>query len=178
MFEVRFADVLAWFVDDAGVSGLMTADTATFNDDQAAIRHDWPVERIVTEYRDAVVRVMTLAARVPSERWTEVGTIPWYGPGYAMDDLLVYSMYGHKREHRPQLEAILDRPGGLNSARRAVAARGRLGHLGQREASRSCAIRRIARSTVGSSAMSSRSAAAGKANSSVASVATAVAVRP
>jgi Mycothiol maleylpyruvate isomerase N-terminal domain len=112
VFEVRFADVLAWFVGDAGVSGLMSADTATFNDDQAAIRHDWPVDRIVTEYRDAVVRVMTLAARVPSERWTEVGTIPWYGPAYAMDDLLVYSMYGHKREHQPQLEAILDRPGG------------------------------------------------------------------
>jgi len=23
----------------------------------------------------------------------------------------VYSMYGHKREHGPQLEAVLDRPG-------------------------------------------------------------------
>jgi hypothetical protein len=40
-----------------------------------------------------------------------VGSIPWYGPEYALDDLLVYTMYGHKREHAPQLEAVLERPG-------------------------------------------------------------------
>ncbi len=110
VFEVRFGDCLAWFLGDADVSALMAANTATFNDDQAAIRTDWPVDRVVAEYRAAVVRVMALAERVPGERWTAVGTIPWYGPQYAMDDLLVYSMYGHKREHQPQLEAVLDRP--------------------------------------------------------------------
>ena len=39
----------------------------------------------------------------------EVGTIPWYGPDYSLDDLLVYQMYGHKREHDPQLSAVLER---------------------------------------------------------------------
>ena len=33
----------------------------------------------------------------------------WYGPEYALDDLVVYLMYGHKREHAPQLEAVLER---------------------------------------------------------------------
>jgi hypothetical protein len=51
---------------------------------------------------------MALVARIPAERWREVGTIPWYGPQYALDDLAVYTMYGHKREHAPQLEAVLD----------------------------------------------------------------------
>jgi DinB family protein len=108
-FEVRFGDVLAWFVGDAPPAGLMLESPTTFNDDQAAIRRDWTVAAVLEEYRVAVARVMALAARVPAERWTEVGTIPWYGPAYAMDDLLVYSMYGHKREHGPQLEAVLER---------------------------------------------------------------------
>ena len=45
-FEVRFADVLATFVEAPVVSGLLEADPRTFNDDQAAIRADWPIERI------------------------------------------------------------------------------------------------------------------------------------
>jgi hypothetical protein len=37
-----------------------------------------------------------------------VGTIPWYGPEYSLNDLVVYQMYGHKREHGPQLDAVLE----------------------------------------------------------------------
>ena len=33
---------------------------------------------------------------------------PWYGPEYSLDDLVVYTMYGHKREHDPQLSAVLE----------------------------------------------------------------------
>ena len=75
------------------------------------MRRDWSVDGVVSELRDGSRRVADRAARVPAERWPEVGTIPWYGPEYSLDDLLVYSMYGHKREHGPQLEAVLDRPG-------------------------------------------------------------------
>ena len=32
----------------------------------------------------------------------------WYGPEYSLDDLVVYQMYGHKREHDPQLSALLE----------------------------------------------------------------------
>ena len=103
-FEVRFADILALFLGESPDTDLTRASPATFNDDQAAVRKDWSVDAVVSELRDG-------AARIAPERWTEVGTIPWYGPEYALDDLLVYSMYGHKREHCPQLEGVLDRPG-------------------------------------------------------------------
>jgi len=33
----------------------------------------------------------------------EVGTIRWYGPTYALDDLIVYVNYAHKREHCAQM---------------------------------------------------------------------------
>jgi len=110
-FEVRFADVLATFLDEPPDSDLIGSNPATFNDDQAAVRRGWSVDEILAELRDAHGRVMTRAARIPEASWTRVGTIPWYGPEYALDDLLVYSMYGHKREHAPQLGAVLERPG-------------------------------------------------------------------
>ena len=105
-FEARFADVLATFVDERPVSGLLGTDPATFNDDQAAVRRDWTVEAVLAELHEAHDRTLAYASRLPPERWREVGTIPWYGPEYSLDDLLVYTMYGHKREHHPQLEAV------------------------------------------------------------------------
>lgn len=109
-FESRFADTLAVFLDEAPLADLRGASPATFNDDQAAVRASWSVEEVVAELVDAHERVMASARRVSGERWREVGTVPWYGPEYALDDLMVYTVYAHKREHQPQLEAVLDRP--------------------------------------------------------------------
>lgn len=110
-FEVRFADILAGFAGAPLESDLMAADPATFNDDQAAVRRDWPIDRILAEYVDANARVMAHARALPPERWAEVGTIPWYGEAYSLDDLVVYQMYGHKREHDPQLAAAAEAAG-------------------------------------------------------------------
>jgi uncharacterized damage-inducible protein DinB len=108
-FEVRFVEVLSAFAGVPYEPSLTLADPATFNDDQAAIRADRSVEAIVDELNDAHARVMELARLIPAERWREVGTIDWYGPEYSLDDLVVYQMYGHKREHTAQLEAVIDR---------------------------------------------------------------------
>lgn len=35
--------------------------------------------------------------------------MPWYGDAYALDDLIVYMYYGHKREHNAQIAAFRDR---------------------------------------------------------------------
>lgn len=110
-FEVRFADVLATFVGAPVESDLMSADPATFNDDQAATRKDVPVDEVMAEFLAANERVMRHAAKIPGGLWRENGTIPWYGPEYSLDDLIVYTMYGHKREHDPQLRAVVERRG-------------------------------------------------------------------
>ena len=110
-FEVRFADILATFVDAPIVSELLTADPRTFNDDQAAVRKDWSIEQVTREFLDAHERVMAHAKAITPERWREVGTIPWYGAEYSLDDLVVYQMYGHKREHDPQLQAVAEAAG-------------------------------------------------------------------
>lgn len=106
-FEARIADVLATFVDAPVLTDLMAADPATFNDDQAAIRHDWSVEQVIAEYRESAERLLEHARTIPAATWREVGTIPWYGPDYSLDDLIVYQIYGHKREHVPQLTDAL-----------------------------------------------------------------------
>ena len=108
-FEVRFADQLATFVGAEPGSDLMSADPGTFNDDQAAVRRDWPIDRVRAEFLDAHERAMRHARAIAPEVWREVGTIPWYGPEYSLDDLVVYQMYGHKREHDPQLSGALER---------------------------------------------------------------------
>lgn len=107
-FEVRFADQLAPFAGATVETDLPSADPSTFNDDQAAVRRDWSIDRVMTEFLEAHERVMRLAARISPEVWREVGTIPWYGAEYSLDDLVVYQHYGHKREHDPQLGAVLD----------------------------------------------------------------------
>ncbi len=108
-FEVRFAEVTATFTGETPRTNLMAAPNSTFNDDQAAIRKDWSVDEVVSELREAHVIVMDLARRIPTDVWREVGTIPGYGAEYSLEDMLVYTMYGHKREHGPQLEAVLER---------------------------------------------------------------------
>jgi hypothetical protein len=107
-FEVRFLEVLQLFLDEEPSTGLRGESPATFNDTQAAIRSDWPVERVVAELRDAHRAVMDRVDRIPAEIWREVGTIPWYGAEYSLEDLAVYTQYGHKREHGPQLGAVLE----------------------------------------------------------------------
>jgi hypothetical protein len=109
VFEVRFVEILTRFLGEEPATNLLAEPLETFNDVQAAIRLDWSVEAILAELRDAFAASMALVPRIPSERWREVGTIPWYGPEYALDDLVVYLMYGHKREHAPQLDAVLER---------------------------------------------------------------------
>ena len=100
--------MLSGFVGASKESDLLDADPRTFNDDQAAIRKPWPVAQVMAEFLDAHERVMRHAQAISPEVWREVGTIPWYGPEYSLDDLVVYQMYGHKREHDPQLGAVLE----------------------------------------------------------------------
>ena len=107
-FEARFLEVLQLFLGEEPGTRWRDTSPATFNDDMAEVRKHWPVDRIVAELREAHRGVMERVERIPAETWRQVGTIPWYGPEYALDDLVVYTQYGHKREHAPQLGAVLE----------------------------------------------------------------------
>ena len=79
-----------------------------WNDVQVERRKDKSVAEVLDEYNQAHGRVMRLAAQIPEEKYSENGAIPWYGPEYCLDDFIVYTSYGHKREHSAQIMVYRD----------------------------------------------------------------------
>ena len=84
------------------------ADDVDFNMSQAAIRASWPLERLLGEYDTTAAELRRLAALVDDETWGRVGAIPWYGSEYSLEDLVVYRVYGHVREHATHLGMAVD----------------------------------------------------------------------
>jgi hypothetical protein len=81
----------------------MGANPGKFNDDEVALRKDRSSAEVLAEYNDAHSQAMNLINDIPAENLREVGTIPWYGLEYSLDDLIVYMFYGHKREHSAEI---------------------------------------------------------------------------
>lgn len=80
-----------------------------FNEAEVATHKDRSVDDVVKEYNAVHDRVMGLITQIPEETLRQVGTIPWYGPEYSLDDFIVYHDYGHKREHSGQIKLFLKR---------------------------------------------------------------------
>jgi uncharacterized protein (TIGR03083 family) len=80
-----------------------------FNDPQVEQRRGMDGQAVLAELNDAHESVQRIAATIPPERFTAPGTLPWYGAEYSLDDFIVYSFYGHKREHAAQLDVFADR---------------------------------------------------------------------
>jgi hypothetical protein len=66
------------------------------------------VADVLAEYNDTHAQTMALARRIPAETYGQNGTLPWYGAEYDLDDFIVYSFYGHKREHSAQIAGFCD----------------------------------------------------------------------
>jgi hypothetical protein len=110
-FEHVLLDILATFLgrDSTPSLDLFCDPNGNFNDGQVALRKRSTVGDILTEYSDTCARTMELIAQISAETLRQSGTIPWYGTEYALDDLIVYMYYGHKREHAAQIAAFRDR---------------------------------------------------------------------
>ena len=111
-FEHFLIEVLGSFLDGDPtpyMDKMATSGPAAVNDDEVAARKDRSPGETLSEYQEAHAQTMELITRISPETLREVGTIPWYGSEYALDDLIVYMYYGHKREHCAQLDAFRDR---------------------------------------------------------------------
>lgn len=80
-----------------------------FNDMQVEMRKDKTAAEVLAEYNDAHDRVRAQAAEISAEIFRQTGTLPWYGAEYSLDDFIVYTYYGHQREHAAQIAAFRDR---------------------------------------------------------------------
>lgn len=88
--------------------GRLVALGSAFNDAEVEARRGASMEDVLAELNDAHELTLELAGSVSPDLLRQAGTMPWYGEGYAIDDLIVYQYYGHKREHAGQVEAFRD----------------------------------------------------------------------
>ena len=79
-----------------------------FNDEQVSSRKPLSAQAVLTEFDRAYEEVTRLTKDVPAALWSQNGTLPWYGAEYSLDDYIVYSFYGHKREHSAQVNVFKD----------------------------------------------------------------------
>ena len=79
-----------------------------FNDFQVGLRKDKTAQAVLEEYEARHAMNMALIGQIDAETLRRPGTLPWYGAEYALDDFIVYSFYGHKREHTAQVNVFKD----------------------------------------------------------------------
>lgn len=108
-YELVLTDILNVAIDQNAATPYLSLFGKDFNDSQVDARKNQNYAETLAEYNAAQARNMTLIAQIPAETLRQVGTIPWYGADYALDDLIVYQYYGHKREHSAQVSAFQDR---------------------------------------------------------------------
>ncbi len=80
-----------------------------FNDKQVEMRAGASAAAVLAEFNAAHDKVRAQVAEMPAETFAQTGTLPWYGAEYSLDDFIVYTSYGHKREHAAQISAFRDR---------------------------------------------------------------------
>ena len=109
--ELVSNDVLKSFVDASAPKPNFDhyiAQGHDFNDIEVEARSAMGWSEIVREYKAAAAETQKLAARIPVEVRRQVGSIPWYGAEYDLEDLFAYSNYAHKREHCAQIAVYRD----------------------------------------------------------------------
>jgi ketosteroid isomerase-like protein len=110
-YEEVLLDVLATLVSRQPTPSLnkFTEPGGHFNDTEVDVRKARTMQEVLDEFNGAHAQVISLATQISPERFRQTGTVPWYGMEYALDDFLVYTFDGHKREHSAQIAAFGDR---------------------------------------------------------------------
>lgn len=112
-YELMLIDVLKSLEGESPTPALdaLLSDYEGFNDRQVDARAAMTAAELLAEYHDAHAQAMERIAGFTPERCREAGSLPWYGAEYSLDDFLVYTFYGHKREHSAQVAVFRDKIG-------------------------------------------------------------------
>ena len=109
-FENVLVEILSSFLEDVPTPTLKNFSRSPqgFNDVSVAERQNLTPAETWGEYEKTQARTMELIAKIPIEVRRQKGRLPWYGLEYDLEDFIVYSFYGHKREHMAQINVFLD----------------------------------------------------------------------
>ena len=98
--------------DDAGPYMASFAKSGQeFNDIQVEERQSLSYQKVLAEYESQLDQNIELVKEMTPELCRLPGTLPWYGNQYSLDDFVVYTFYGHKREHGAQIGVYRDKIG-------------------------------------------------------------------
>ncbi len=109
-FEHLLNEVLKTFQEEEpGPYMLRMAESPQgYNDYEVGSRDVKSAEKVLVEYAEWQAYNIALLSEIPAGLLPKVGTMPWYGNEYSLDDYIVYSFYGHKREHMAQINVFKD----------------------------------------------------------------------
>lgn len=109
-FEVTLVDVLRSLTGETSTPMLQTfiETYPQFNDAQVELRRHHPADEVLAEYIDAYEQAAALLPEISPELRRQNGTLAWYGNEYDLDDFILYTFYGHKREHSAQINVFRD----------------------------------------------------------------------
>ncbi len=104
-FELVLTEVLGSLLDAETPTPTvkLMGSQQDFNDRQVALRQDQTSKEALAEYENCHARVVALAQKLPLDAFQQNGILPWYGENYDLEDFIVYTFYGHKREHAAQI---------------------------------------------------------------------------
>lgn len=86
----------------------MIDDPVAFNDAEVTARHEQTAPATLDEYKAAYEQVMAALEQLSEATLRTNGLLAWYGEAYDLEDFLIYTFYGHKREHCAQIATLLD----------------------------------------------------------------------
>lgn len=106
--EHVLVELLASFTDAGPTPTVqrMRLDRDLFNDEEVTARANHSPAEIMAEYDAAHARTMSLITDIAPDVLAKRGTLPWFGDACALDDFLVYEVYGHKHAHMAQVECF------------------------------------------------------------------------
>jgi hypothetical protein len=106
--EQLLAELLASFTDAGPTPTVqrMRVDPAQFDAGEVDARAGQSPAELMAEYDAAHARTVTLITDIAPEVLAKRGTLPWFGDAYALDDFLVYRVYGLKIERMAQVECL------------------------------------------------------------------------
>jgi len=110
-FEHVLVEVLGEILGQSGempLTKLVISDGEAFNDQEVGRRSDLSWSEALAEYNEVHAQTLQMIGGISETAIQRPGTVPGYGDEYALDDFIVYSFYGHKREHGAQINVFRD----------------------------------------------------------------------
>ena len=111
--ELVFIDVMNMFLENGEPTPAFDKNAEIgpmeYNDYAVAARSHLSYTEQLDEYIQAYEKLVGLLAQVPVAKRREVGSMPWYGMEYDLEDWIVYGNYAHKREHGAQIDVFKDK---------------------------------------------------------------------